>query len=260
MPLGEAIDIVKKIHDANRTNPIDREAAAKEMGYAGISGRSAKVLSDLSHFGLLEKAGNGQVRVSRRAVEILYPESEEKRRDALHEAADTPTLFAELNSQFADGLPSDNALRAYLMRNGFASAAIPPVMKSYLETYRNLAQQNVSPSHGHRSESYEESTGYKSDAYPEGRALVVHTPAPSVQAPSQGREIPIMEGERVVFVEEADAGRYLKLVASGALDDNLLEALEDFTKRQRKRLGARSPQENTIVQSEEAAAGPEKPE
>lgn len=46
-----------------------------------------------------------------------------------------------------------------------------------------------------------------------------------------------MEGERVVFSEETEAERYLKLVAAGRLDDSLLEALEDYIRRQRKRLG-----------------------
>jgi hypothetical protein len=41
-----------------------------------------------------------------------------------------------------------------------------------------------------------------------------------------------------VFSEETGADQYLKLVAAGPLDDSPLEALEDFTKRQRKRLGA----------------------
>jgi hypothetical protein len=45
-----------------------------------------------------------------------------------------------------------------------------------------------------------------------------------------------MEGERVVFTEETDPANYVKLVASGAVDDSLLEALEDYVKRQRKRL------------------------
>ena len=47
-----------------------------------------------------------------------------------------------------------------------------------------------------------------------------------------------MEGERIVFTEEGQPNQYLKLVASGAIDDGLLEALEDFVKRQRKRLAA----------------------
>ncbi|MDE8650973.1 hypothetical protein PYV00_04470 [Novosphingobium sp. H3SJ31-1] len=49
-----------------------------------------------------------------------------------------------------------------------------------------------------------------------------------------------MEGERVVFSEETGAEQYLKLVATGHLDDSLLEALEDYIKRQRRRLGIHS--------------------
>lgn len=44
-----------------------------------------------------------------------------------------------------------------------------------------------------------------------------------------------MNGERVVFVEETGPDQYLKLVAAGQMDESLLEALEDFVKRQKKR-------------------------
>ena len=44
-----------------------------------------------------------------------------------------------------------------------------------------------------------------------------------------------MEGERIVFTEETNPQTYVKLVASGEVDDSLLEALEDYVKRQRKR-------------------------
>lgn len=74
----------------------------------------------------------------------------------------------------------------------------------------------------------------------------------SPQPEHRGREVSIVEGERVIFVEEANAGQYLKLIATGALDDSLLEALEDFTKRQRKRLGLTRPKE---IGSGEAQAG-----
>ena len=50
-----------------------------------------------------------------------------------------------------------------------------------------------------------------------------------------------MTGERVVFVEETSPLQYLKLVASGDLDPSLLEALEDYVKRQKKRLGVVTP-------------------
>jgi hypothetical protein len=45
-----------------------------------------------------------------------------------------------------------------------------------------------------------------------------------------------MDGERVVFTEESNPQNYLKLVASGDVDETMLEALEDYVKRQKKRL------------------------
>lgn len=53
----------------------------------------------------------------------------------------------------------------------------------------------------------------------------------------KGRQVKLMPGERVVFTEESGPANYLKLLASGEFDGTMLEALEDFVKRQRKRLG-----------------------
>lgn len=47
-----------------------------------------------------------------------------------------------------------------------------------------------------------------------------------------------MEGERVIFMDEVTSGQYVKVVASGEVDLDFLEGLEDFTKRMKKRLGA----------------------
>ena len=56
--------------------------------------------------------------------------------------------------------------------------------------------------------------------------------------PLRKREkVTVMEGERVVFTEETNPQNYLKLIASGDVDESMLEALEDFVKRQKKRLG-----------------------
>ena len=54
-----------------------------------------------------------------------------------------------------------------------------------------------------------------------------------------------MDGERVVFTEETNPQNYLKLVANGEVDGTMLEALEDYVKRQKKRLG--------IAETKEAA-------
>jgi hypothetical protein len=252
--LTEAIELAKKIHSANRTNPLGREAAAKEMGYNGLNGRSAKVLSDLSHFGLLEKAGSGQVRVTKLAVAALYPESEEARLEALHTAATNPTLFAELNAYFDDGLPSEHALRSYLMRNSFASAAIAPIMASYLETYRSLGEPIVSGGHGQAGEKIEESERSKNDASLGGQGGDKKRQSPPPGGGRQQREIPLMEGERVIFADEVRPGQYLKLVASGPFDATLFEGLKEFAARWQTRFTpTQSNKEPSHDESEETA-------
>lgn len=45
-----------------------------------------------------------------------------------------------------------------------------------------------------------------------------------------------MEGERVVFTEENSPQQYVKLIATGEVDEILLDAIEDYVKRQKKRL------------------------
>ena len=41
----------------------------------------------------------------------------------------------------------------------------------------------------------------------------------------------------MVFTEESNPQQYLKLVASGDVDETMLDALEDYVRRQKKRLG-----------------------
>lgn len=68
-----------------------------------------------------------------------------------------------------------------------------------------------------------------------------------------------MEGERVVFTEENDPQTYVKLIASGIVDDTLLEALEDYVKRQRKRLNVMSrltdPSKRAVAEAEVVRRG-----
>lgn len=148
LPLTQAIELTKQLHAHDRTNPIDREAAAKNIGYSGITGASAKALADLAHYGLVERAGKGSLRVSQLAVDILYPVSAADRARALEAAATSPDLFSEIRAQFPDGIPSENALRGYLMRKSFATAAIPYVVKSYTETARLFEEGGGNESHG----------------------------------------------------------------------------------------------------------------
>ncbi len=156
--LKEAIDLVDKIFEMSRQNIIDREAAAKDIGYAGLTGQSTKMLSNLAHFRLIEKAGKGGMRVSDTAVKILHPKSQLERMESLREAAYNPELFSEIHQQWPDGFVSENALRGYLMRSGFSSAAVQPATRSYMETYAFLQQERATESYSKTTEDGPEST------------------------------------------------------------------------------------------------------
>lgn len=134
LTLEQAIDLVGKVHKANRTNVISRETAAKDMGYAGLTGRSLTVLGSLAQYGLVEKAGKGDIKVSRRAVEILHPIEESHRVEAIIDAAQAPALFRMLRERFSEGVPSENALRSFLIQQSFNDVAIVPAISAFLET------------------------------------------------------------------------------------------------------------------------------
>jgi len=133
-PLREAVVIVEKMFEDVRTAEVDREVAAQSMGYSGITGRSGKVLSNLIQYGLLRKTGKNEVSVTARAVDILHPDSEKDKARAVLDAANEPELFQELNERFPDAVPSENALRSYLLKSGFTDAALPQAIRAYVDT------------------------------------------------------------------------------------------------------------------------------
>jgi hypothetical protein len=152
--LAQAIELTGKIHKANRTNVIDRESAARDMGYSGLTGRSLKVLAALLQFGLLSKAGKGQVKVTQTAVDILFGIDPEDIKAALLKAGTSPSLFQELHSRFPDGPPSENSIRSYLIQQGFADVAIGPAITAYMDTYHHLENIRDSESHGGEADEF----------------------------------------------------------------------------------------------------------
>lgn len=239
--LSEAIDLVRKVHEANRRNVTDREAAVKDMGYSGLTGHSAKMISDVSHYGLIERAGKGGLRVTDTAVRILHPRESQERNEALQEAAFSPELFAQIKEQWPDGFASEHALRNFLIRQNFSSNAVQPALKAYTETYAYLQQAHAIESHRQEASSEREPLSGRDEIAP-GRQLVPVQDAPAPPGllhyrPLDKAGVGLMDGERIVFVEEAEASQYLKLVASGEISTDMLEALEDFIKRQKRRLG-----------------------
>lgn len=164
MSLPKAIAATRKIFDADRRNPIARETAAKHIGYTGKSGASDKALAALAHYGLTEKVGKGEVRVSQLAMDIFHPDPNDpaSKDRAVLQAGMSPQLFKDLRARFPEHV-SEDSLKSYLIREGFNDTAIAPTMNAYFETLRFLEQSKVFESAGKGGGSAQESFGQGAD-------------------------------------------------------------------------------------------------
>ena len=161
MALADAIEAVKKIEGQYRSADVDRTVAAKILGYSGLTGASASAMAALAHFGLVERAGKGHLRVTARARAILHPQSPSEKFENLRAAMLEPDLFRELQERFPSMIPPEDGVVTHLNRQGFNPSAVRPAAKAYLSTLAYLEEAGVSESHGERPEPGVESAASK---------------------------------------------------------------------------------------------------
>lgn len=183
LTLEEALTAAKVIWDKNRKAPIPREAAAKDLGYAGLTGRSMTVLGALNQYGLIEITAKGQTRVTQTGEDIFigYPES--VRRAAVTRAGRSPGLFRDIYEKYEGDIPGENAIRSFLFQNGFTNEGVEKAIKSFAATNRYVEIYGESESYGNGLES----SAQTAPDQPIQEEKVVATAAPP--APSQGQGI-----------------------------------------------------------------------
>lgn len=104
------------------------------MGYGGLHGASAGIVSALSKYGLLEGHGD-TLRVSEMGQDlVLHRKGDPEYSDALRAAAFLPAFFRELREEYPSGLPSEHSLRASLIKKGFNPKAIDNAIRAYRDT------------------------------------------------------------------------------------------------------------------------------
>lgn len=188
--LPDAVEYARKIYDRERRNPVSREVAVQHMGFSGVSGSSDRALATVLHYGLAEKVAKGEVRVSDLAVSILHPENRHEFRKAIQEAAFNPTFFAELRRRYPDEPPSPSSLSSFLSRSGFASAAIGPAAKAYIETCQYLRQERAYDSDvPEEDDDAESAASIRSESKPMHSSVASAYPAPSVAHFAGGFEL-----------------------------------------------------------------------
>lgn len=148
MSLADAITAVRKIDAQYRSSKVDRVAAAKLVGYSSLSGPANKALAALAQYGLVERAGKGEMRVTSRARAILHPDNDAEKRSELRSAAFEPSLFRELQERYPNMNPPEDGVVMYLNRKGFNQSAIRPAAKAYLQTLLFLEDESATESHG----------------------------------------------------------------------------------------------------------------
>lgn len=133
LSLPKAVARIREVYACQHLTPESREVVVKHMGYNSVNGRSSKSLSALIKYGLLDEEDGG-FRVSDRALDIIEPESEQSKADALRAAAYSPKILADLFERY-DQKPTEASLSAYLVRSGFIPSAVDALAKSFEETY-----------------------------------------------------------------------------------------------------------------------------
>lgn len=165
MALREAVQAVGKIENQYRASPIDRKVAAKLIGFSMLSGPANKALAALASYGLVERAGKGEMRVTERARAILHAGSESEKVDNLRAAAFEPSLFCEIRDRFEGvNIPPEDGVVTYLNRQGFNPNAIKPATKAFLQTLGFLEELGVTESHGSGPEKARELGSLDGDA------------------------------------------------------------------------------------------------
>jgi hypothetical protein len=159
-------------------------------------------------------------------------EDETEKRAIIKRLALNPSAHKKLCSEFPKCIKSDSTASHYLVHEeGYNREAADALVAQFNETaaFAGIYEPDsipviVNPGTGEDDQDDEEPDV--------GGSSVGQPPL----APK--RKVQLMESERVAFIEENQPGQYLKLIASGDVDDTMLEALEDYVKRQRKRLVA----------------------
>jgi hypothetical protein len=186
-----------------------------------------RTLAALGYFGLLgfKRAEEGSyVAISEEGRKYLRAQQEQTKQEVIKAAALRPKQIAKFWSEWGADRPADPAcIDELTMKNGFSDVGARGFLKVYDATIRFAKL----------SDSDKITSDLRDEEF-EGEVDGALSPPPS-SPPAQGR-VRIMDGERVVFTEESNPQQYVKLLVSGDVDETLLDALQDYVKRQKKRL------------------------
>ena len=138
--LEQAIRRARQLWDKQKRQFARIETVVGHWGYQSKSGPAASTLAALIKFGLLVTTGSGEdrkARVSKRALRILTSKEDSSEWiKSISAAARKPAIHQKIRDKWRAGLPSDEELRTYLLKQeGFSNNAarefIPQIRKTF---------------------------------------------------------------------------------------------------------------------------------
>ncbi|WP_376096846.1 hypothetical protein ACE7GA_05620 [Roseomonas sp. CCTCC AB2023176] len=247
--LQRAIERAGQMFAVERDHPALVGVVAKAWGYSANSSGAIQTAAALKHFGLVEDEGSGEkrkIRLTKLGLRLVLdkrPDSPE-RQDALKSAALMPKIHRELWDKYRGAPPSTDTLKSLLTFErrlaglaSFSDQSANELIEEYIGTL-TFAGLMGTPEQPIDDPFGLDLPGDMNTELRENRALVPvqQAPAPAVLPAAPQRGVPLMEAERIVFTEEGGPNQYVKLVASGPLDESLLDAISNYVERQKRRL------------------------
>lgn len=137
--LEEAVGLARTIWDAEERNAAPVDVILEHWGYSPKSSAGIIRVAALGYYGLLSFEGSGKQRrgrLSELALDILLePETSQRRLEAVREAAQKPPVHRDVLAAYPESLPSDDTLRAYLLRDlGFTKNAVNDFISQFRDT------------------------------------------------------------------------------------------------------------------------------
>ena len=245
--LPKAIKRIEALHKKAQHHKVGIKVLAESWGYSEKSSGSRQTLATLTQFGLLKREGTGggqRFLLTDDALRIVRdadPDSA-KRKQAIARVALKPKVYKELWERYGADV-GDAVLQNYLIldrreegESSFNQTSASKVISTYKETIAYVQREGdiESISAGENSEEVDQSEDGESGTK---KMHAVPTSLPSHQRLPSGSSLALQQGEQELWTEMGvKPQQRLRLLITGELDDYLLEALEDFAKRQRKRL------------------------
>lgn len=100
--LKKAVELIEMLLSAIGKASASKEDVAKALGYSGVNGKSKRVIAALIQYGLINGRAS-EHKLTELSLQLLFPDDDRYKREAIRRAAMKPGLFKVLIDKYAGG-------------------------------------------------------------------------------------------------------------------------------------------------------------